>query len=169
MITEAASAALDVNLTTDPERNDPPTVLRRRARLVRHIVAMLGVPPSHVRVTDDPHRFHGTHPADLVTVYDPDPTGLRYRFNPEPSHGGLFYLLDDCPMCESDAVPVAVIATLHDLGRYLGAMGRLTAHGIDDATAPDTPTAFYGDPGHRPGCRSSSGLHATAPGSRCPG
>lgn len=160
MISEAASAALAPNATSDPDTRDPMQVLRRRARLVRHMVAMLGVSPGQVRVTDDPQRCYGTHPADLVAVRDPDPGGQRYVFMPEPSHGGLFYLLDECPLCDGESVPVAVVATLRDLGRYLGAMGRLTDHGIDDATAPDTPLAFYGDIGHRPGCSSASGLWA---------
>lgn len=156
MITDAAATALTLHPDIAPGSPDA-HLQRHRARIARHIVAMLGVPPSHVHVSDDADRHYSTHPGDLVTVHDPHDPNRRYRFVPEPSHGGLFYLLDDCPLCDSNTVPVAVIATLHDLAHYLAAAGRLTAHGIDDATAPEVPAAFYGDTGHRPGCPSSSG------------
>jgi len=111
---------------------------------------MLGVPPTHVVVTDDPTRSPALpRPADLITVHDPDHPGRVYRFVPETGHGGIYHLLDECPLCGGE-VPVAAITSLLDLGRYLAAMGHL---GPDtDADAPQTPDEFVGDPGHRDGC-----------------
>lgn len=87
MIVENARTAmmLETALTSaDSEPAAPPWVRQHRARLVARVFVMLGIPPTHVVVTDDPVRDYGARRADLVTARDPDDETRRYRFLARP-------------------------------------------------------------------------------------
>lgn len=160
MIASAAAAALARD--PRPAAPDPGTggyavyVRRLRARMAREVAVMLGVPAGHVVVADDPARRYGGHPGHVFTVHDPDDLATAYRFVPEPGLGGLYLLLDECPDCCAPEVPMATVAVLADLGRFL-AVTRAVPPGAPDPEdeengRPDLPAEFFGDPGHRPDC-----------------
>lgn len=176
MIAHDAAAALDRTRAFDaPHPAPPPAHVRRlRARVARDVAGMLGVPIAHVVVTDDPARRYGGQPWHLVTVHDPDDPddpdepdephhpddpddpATVYRFVPEPSLGGLYHLLDECPDCNAPSVPMTSVAGLADLGRYLAATRPIPEGEIDPDDGPDDrpelPAEFFGDPGHRSDC-----------------
>lgn len=145
-ITDRCAAALDLRRRTGLPLDDPattPTHLRRyRARIARHVTAMLGVDPASVHVGDDPAR--GTiAPGHLVTVQDD--LGTLLRFIPETGDDELFLLLRPCPRCDGE-VPVARVAGLVDLGRHLERDAD-----PDDRPGP-MPVEFELDPGHATDC-----------------
>jgi|SRR5947199_4511581 len=162
MIAESARAALRMEALLTGGNLQPAVLRRHRARVTERLIVMLGVPPSHVAVGGDPlHRF-GTWPGAVAAVDDPD-TGRRYRFLASPGdHETALLLLDECPECAGDQVPVAEIATLADLGRYLAAMGQLetsdpsTDDTPEDIDAPPVPPEYFGDPGHRADCPAAT-------------
>ena len=55
---------------------------RLRAAMIRDVAALLGVPPEHVLVTDDPVRAYGSMPGQLITVQDPDDPTVRVAVHP---------------------------------------------------------------------------------------
>jgi hypothetical protein len=64
--------------------------------------------------------------------------------------GGVYLLLDHCPACMADGVPVAGISSLADLGLY----GCPASPDPDDENGqPEVPVEFFDDPGHVPGDR----------------
>lgn len=126
-------------------------VRRARARIARHVVAMLGVDPGHVRVLDDPARPHGAMPGHLITVDDPtDPAG-GLRLIPETGDEVLFCLLGPCPDCGGE-VPLAPIGDLVDLGLHHERWTRALGGDPDDAWPDPLPAEFDLDPGHHADC-----------------
>jgi hypothetical protein len=129
---------------------------RLRAAMIRDVAALLGVPPEHVLVTDDPVRAYGSMPGQLVTVQDPDDPTVQLRFIPEPGNtgtgGGAYLLLTPCPGCSlPDAVrevPTMSVASLADLGDALVAS---PAGGLKDEL-DQVPVEFFDDPGHTLSC-----------------
>lgn len=126
----------------------------RRARLARDIAAALDIPhsPASITVTDDPHPRPGREifrPGDLITVTD---GRARWRFIPDPTMppGERWILLDECPDCGAEDVPMITVATLADVGDWIDPdaddrYARAMAFGM-----------FDGDPAHYPDCNYSS-------------
>lgn len=171
--TAAAAAALALDPHPDPATagGGAAHVRRLRARMTRDVAVMLGVPAARVVVTDDPARRYGGHAGHLITVHDHDDPDFDdpatvYRFVPETELGGLYLLLDECPDCTAPGVPMATVAGLADLGRYLAAT-RPVPPGAPDPDdeengRPDLPEEFFGDPGHDEHC--AIGRVQSAPG-----
>lgn len=140
-LAERAALALRRTRAADPAINEltpDPISWGHRARLARTLSAALGVDPADIVVTEDPVRRYGVHPGYLVTVHAHD---TLYRFIPELGVHGTFLLLRPCWGCGNE-VPVAAIASLVDLGRYLDGMpgeGALFSQYFDwdPARAPD--------------------------------
>lgn len=132
------------------DRHTFPLDWDRRAITAANIAAALGVGNDAVIVRDDPDRSHGighnTTPGDLIEVTSED--GRCWCFIQDlpgfdPLWGWL--LLEPCPYCEANQVPIARIASLADLGAHLDPDS--DHHGADAA-----PPEFHGDPGHDPHC-----------------
>lgn len=157
-MTAAAATALALDPHPDPGAagGGAAHVRRLRARMVRDVAVMLGVPAARVVVTDDPTRRYNGHAGHLITVHDPDDPATVYRLVPEAGLGGLYLLLDECPDCTAPGVPMATVAGLSDLGRYLAATGPVPPGGPDPDDEkngrPDLPAEFFGDPGHHGHC-----------------
>ncbi len=163
-IKEQAAAALAHARACGVPVPQPATAhLRRiRAALARDVATLLGVPPTHVLVTDDPARGYGGVPGQRITVHDPDETATVLNFVPETGNigtgGGAYLLLQPCPGCaEPQAphdVPLVSIAGLADLGLYeiLTGTGRPHPSETDWLDVLDVPVEFYGDPGHASDC-----------------
>jgi hypothetical protein len=129
---------------------------RLRAAMTRDVVAMLGVPPERVLVTDDPARAYAGMPGQLITVQDPDDPDTVLRFIPEPGNlgtaGGAYLLLAACPGCsEPDAVREVAILSVADLADL--ARSSLDSPGSGQDPDPDhVPVEFFDDPEHAPDC-----------------
>ena len=129
---------------------------RLRAAMIRDVAALLGVPPEHVLVSDDPVRAYGSMPGQLITVQDPDDSTVQLRFIPEPGNtgtgGGAYLVLTPCPGCSlPDAVrevPTLSVACLADLGDRPRAPSAIGA----ELNLEQTPVEFFDDPAHRPSC-----------------
>ena len=128
---------------------------RLRAAMIRDVAALLGVPPEHVLVTDDPVRAYGSMPGALITVQDPDDPTVLLRFIPEPGNtgtgGGAYLLLAACPACSRPdrvrEVPTLSIACLADLGA-----GAASADGGRRYEPDQVAVEFFDDPQHEPDC-----------------
>lgn len=153
-ITSRAIVALDLTrragLPLDDPATTPPTIRRTRARIARHVGALLGVDPGHVHVGGDPARGM-IEPGHLVTVHDPDrPDAPPLRLIPETGDEELFLLLGPCPMCDHE-VPVAPIGGLVDLALHRERHGVAPDDRPDDWPGP-VPLEFDLDPGHARDC-----------------
>jgi hypothetical protein len=151
----AAAALVRARETAIPvPANDAPHRQRMRAALTRDIATLLAIPADHILVGDNPLRFHGSVPGQLITVDDPDDPYGGLRFIPETGNtgigGGAYLLLDTCPGCGSGPrargeVPMVAITGLADLGNYQHAL-RL------NLDPPPVPVEFFDDPAHAPDC-----------------
>ncbi|MEO3861905.1 hypothetical protein [Acrocarpospora sp. B8E8] len=128
----------------------------RRAAAARALAITLGVGAEDVTVTEDPDRRYadGRYPGMVLTVTEPV-TERAWRFIPDltlaPGTGWL--LLGQCPGC-GEAVPMAAITALADLGEYLAPDPEVDTE-IDttsDIAFDNVPGDHFGDPAHRPGC-----------------
>ncbi|WP_232668310.1 hypothetical protein [Pseudonocardia sp. TRM90224] len=116
---------------------------RVQAAIGRDVTAMLGVHPADVVVTTDPRRAYAGYAWHHIVVCNPDSPARTLRFIPDPVDLSLFHLLGECSACAGE-VPVALIATLADLGRYL--------EQVAGDHVPPHPE-FFGDAGHSLRCR----------------
>lgn len=113
---------------------------------VQGLAATLGVDPTFVVSTTDPHRTAPgpdgkPHPQTLLTVLPPDDP-LTYTFL--SGIDGSYTLMWPCPRC-AGPVPTRRIARLADLGYFLESH---TDGDVDECR----PEQFYGDPGHTTDC-----------------
>ena len=173
-LVRAREAGVPVPASTPPYRR------RLRAALTRDVAALLGVPPEHVVVTDDPARCYGGVPGQLITVHDPDDPTAVLRFIPEPGNtgtgGGAYLLLDACPGCSDRTtvreVPTLSIAGLADLGHYHHRLAGHPRHRPDrypssSSTTPSTHRIVRSDDRNPPAprlCRRSPRSPGCTPG-----
>jgi hypothetical protein len=121
--------------------------------MTRDVVAMLGVPPEHVLVTDDPARAYTGMPGQLITVRDPDdPDNL----SPDQD---VPVLVRSFAACLASVTEVPITQVPH----HSGELTRALAGWRSWLAGHDAGLVAIASPVNRPGIARGSGSGHLAP------